>query len=104
MYFKGYVGGGEYLTKNAFAENNQQPRLTDDELANAVTLVKMSQYAAGGPSFYSLADACQDRYLDLCIAKAAASGEEVVATRQAWASAVDGPAAMAAKAGMLSKL
>lgn len=88
----------------AFAENNAQPRLTDDELANAVTLVKMSEYAAGGPSFYSLADASQDRYLDLCIAKAAASGEDVVATAQAWAGAVDKPAAMATKASFLSKL
>ena len=104
LYFKSFVGGGEYLTKNAFAEDNQQPRLTDDELANAVTLVKMSQYAAGGPSFYSLADASQDRYLDLCIAKAAATGEEVLATCQAWSDAVDGPATMAAKAGFLAKL
>lgn len=61
------------------------PRLTDDELANAVTLVKMSEYAAGGPSFYSLADASQDRYLDLCIAQAAASGEDVVAVAQVCA-------------------
>eukprot|EP01043_Picozoa_sp_COSAG02_P057573 COSAG02_NODE_7013_length_3227_cov_16.960038_1_plen_358_part_00 len=104
LYFKSFVGGGEYLTKNAFAEDDLQPRLTDDELANAVTLVKMSQYAAGGPSFYSLADASQDRYLDLCIAKAAASGEEVLATCQVWSDAVDGPAAMAAKAGFLAKL
>ena len=129
IYHKGYLGGGEYLETNSLASGAAQPRLTDDvrnlpalvlrrspptfpterlglaqELANAVTLAKMSEYASGGPSFYSLADAAQDRYLDLMIAEAEASGEEVLAKPQVWADAVDGPEPMSAKATMLSKL
>ena len=38
------------------------------------------------------------------IAEAEASGEEVLATPQVWADAVDGPGPMSAKATMLSKL
>jgi hypothetical protein len=60
--------------------------------------------ATGGESFYSLADASQDKYLDILITQAAASGEMVRGTPQVWAADMDGPAAMAAKATLLSKL
>ena len=42
----------------------------------------MAEYARGGPEFYSVAQASQDRYLDILIAEAAESGETLVATPQ----------------------
>ncbi len=79
-YHKGYLAGSEWVYRNPFAP----ARLTDDEIAIATSLAKMGAYAAGGPSFYSLADAAQDRYLDLMIEKAAKTGEKVETARQPW--------------------
>ena len=65
--------------------------LTDDEIANAVLLSKMSTYARGGKPFYSVAEASQDRYLDLLIAEAAETGQTVTATQMPWADHVRRP-------------
>lgn len=80
-YLKGILAGEEWVYRNPFSPG----RLTDDEIAVATCLEKMAAYAAGGPSFYSLAEASQDHYLSLLIDQAVQSGEAVVATRQPWA-------------------
>ena len=53
-------------------------RLTDDEIAIATSLVKMGEYAAGGPSFYSLAEASQDHYLSMLMERSIAEGRTIV--------------------------
>jgi hypothetical protein len=60
-------------------------RLFDDEIAIADCLLRMSAYVAGGPAFYSLAEASQDHYLSLLIHEAVTTGKPVRSTRQAWA-------------------
>jgi hypothetical protein len=95
-FHRGYLGGSEWLFLNSFApprgHESLEARLTDDELANARTLEKMAAYVRGtGPEFYSVADASQDRYLDLLIAEAAESGETLVAVPQVWAGHVSTP-------------
>ncbi len=83
-YHKGYLAGEEWVYRNPFAP----ARLSDDEIAIATSLQKMAEYAAGGPAFYSLAEASQDRYLDLLIQQAAQTGELVRAEPQPWTDAV----------------
>jgi predicted dehydrogenase len=80
-YHKGILAGVEWVYRNPFAPG----RLTDDEIAIATCLDKMTAYAAGGPSFCSLADAAQDHYLGLMIDQAVKTGEKVIADRQPWA-------------------
>jgi hypothetical protein len=105
VYHKGIIGGTEYLSRNALSLGTAMPRLTDDELANAVTLAKMAEYVKTGEDFYSLAEASQDRYLDLLIAEAAKTGGVMEATPQVWAAAMgDGEAERSRKSAMLSKL
>jgi hypothetical protein len=60
--------------------------LSDDEIAIATCLEKMAQHAAGGPYFYSLAEAAQDHYLSLLMNESAKSGEAVRAEKQPWAA------------------
>jgi len=61
-------------------------RLYDDEIAIASCLVKMADYASGGPSFYSLAEASQDHYLGMLIERAVATGETIESETQPWAN------------------
>ncbi len=42
------------------------------------------RYVAGGPSFYSLAEAMHDRYLDILMEEAEKSRESVRAEHQRW--------------------
>jgi hypothetical protein len=81
-YHKGIMVGDEWLYQNPFAP----ARLSDEEIAVATCLAKMAEYAQGGPSFYGLAEAAQDHYLGLMVAKAVSSSETVRTTFQAWAT------------------
>lgn len=80
-YLKGILAGEGWAYENPFAPG----RLTDDEIAVATCLKRMEAYTAGGPEFYSLPEACQDRYLDLMIAKAIETGERIATQTQPWA-------------------
>ena len=42
------IGEGEYISRNSLGLGTAMPRLTDDELANALTLDRMASYAKGG--------------------------------------------------------
>jgi len=80
-FHKGITAGEEWLYRNPFVP----ARLADDELAVADCLARMAEYADGGDSFYSVAEAAQDHYLGMLINQAAESGERVRAVRQPWA-------------------
>jgi hypothetical protein len=80
-HHKGYTVGEDWMYRNPLAPGE----LTDDEIAVGDCLLKMAEYADGGPDFYSLAEACQDRYLDIKMKEAEESGVEVRTTRQVWA-------------------
>jgi predicted dehydrogenase len=69
-YLAGITAGAEWLYRNPFAP----ARLTDDEIAVATCLAGMPAAVAGGPDVCSLADAVQDRYLDILVAQAAETG------------------------------
>ena len=58
--------------------------LTDDEIAVGDCMIRMADYARGGAGFYSLAEACQDRYLDIKMKEAETSGKEVRTKQQPW--------------------
>ena len=73
--------GREWVYQNPFAP----ARLSDDEIAVATCLQKMSEYVNGGPSFYSLAEASQDHYLNLLMDQAATTGQPITSTNQVWA-------------------
>ncbi|WP_248927464.1 Gfo/Idh/MocA family protein [Paenibacillus hamazuiensis] len=79
-YHKGILAGSEWVYRNPLAP----ARLSDDEIAVATCLIRMAEYARGGPSFYGLAEACQDHYVSLLIGQAAESGETLTSTQQAW--------------------
>ncbi|MDX1931602.1 MAG: Gfo/Idh/MocA family oxidoreductase [Capsulimonadales bacterium] len=80
-HHRGYTLGAEYVYRNPFAPG----RLADDEIAIAAALAGTAAYAQGGPDFYSLADAAQDRYLDIRMEEAARTGAPVTTDTQAWA-------------------
>ncbi|MFE5317833.1 Gfo/Idh/MocA family protein [Paenibacillus sp. NPDC056579] len=80
-YLQGYMAGERWVYSNPFVP----ARLYDDEIAIATCLLKMAEYASGGPSFYSLAEASQDHYLGLLIEQAIRTGEPVKSQRQPWA-------------------
>ena len=44
----------------------------------------MQTYVESGAEFYSVAEACHDRYLDLLIGQAVDTGKTVVAEPQPW--------------------
>lgn len=79
-YLEGITAGAEWLYRNPFAP----ARLTDDEIAVATCLAGMPAAIAGGPDVCSLADAVQDRYLDLLVAEAVATGRPAHAQRHVW--------------------
>lgn len=84
QYLEGYLAGETWLYRNPHAPG----RLSDDEIAIATCLAKMADYAAGGPSFYSVAEAAQDHYLGMLIDQATASGEVITAEPRGWAEQV----------------
>lgn len=82
QYLEGYLAGETWLYRNPHLPG----RLSDDEIAIATCLAKMADYADGGPSFYSVAEAAQDHYLGMLIDRAASSGEVVSAEPRGWAA------------------
>ncbi|WP_127532914.1 Gfo/Idh/MocA family protein [Paenibacillus kobensis] len=80
-FLKGFMAGETWVYDNPF----QPARLYDDEIAIAACLVKMAEYTAGGPSFYSVADASQDHYIGMLMEQAVKTGETVKSVRQVWA-------------------
>jgi hypothetical protein len=78
---KGIQVGDEWVYRNPVAP----APLFDDEIAIADCLLRMGEYAWGGADFYPLAEACQDRYLDIAIHESAREGRTVVTESQAWA-------------------
>jgi predicted dehydrogenase len=79
-FLQGIMAGEQWVYQNPFAT----ARLNDDEIAIAVSLARMAEYAAGGPSSYGLREASQDHYLALMIQQAIASGETVTTEVQPW--------------------
>jgi predicted dehydrogenase len=80
-FLKGYTIGEEWIYRNPLAPG----ALADDDIAVGHCLLKMAKYIEGGPEFYSLAEACQDRYLDIVMEQAQESAEPVQTTTQVWA-------------------
>ena len=80
-FVRGLIAGDEWVYRNPFMPG----RLSDDELAIAECLARMSAHVDGGPEFYSLAEATQDHYLQLLMQQAVTTGEVVTSTRQPWA-------------------
>lgn len=78
---KGIIADSEWHYINPFLNN----RLTDDEIAVASCIVKMSEYVKGGASFYSAADASQDMYFAELIEKAVSTGMTIKSETQPWA-------------------
>jgi len=79
-HLKGITAAGRWCYVNPTAP----ARLSDDEIAIASLLLEMGAYVDGGPEPYPLAQACQDRYLDLLIARAVETGESVESWPQPW--------------------
>lgn len=77
---KGVTLGDEWVYVNPFFPVS----MSDDEVGIAHCLQRMAEYVDGGPSFYSLAEAAQDRYLGMMIDKAAETGEPIIAEPQVW--------------------
>ena len=80
-HLQGIQAGEEWIYRNPVAP----ARLFDDEIAMADCLLRMAAYAAGGESFYSLAEACQDRYLDLAMQESLRENKPITTTTQSWA-------------------
>jgi len=80
FYLKGIIAGERWWYTNPTTPG----RLSDDEIAIATSLIKMAEYVAGGPEVYPLAQACQDRYLDMMIEQAATTGQVVETEAQGW--------------------
>ncbi|WP_460533599.1 Gfo/Idh/MocA family oxidoreductase [Humibacter ginsengiterrae] len=82
---------GKFLRSYAFEggilyDNRYRPaRLADDELSIAALLDGMAAYAGGGAPVYSVAEACQDQYLQLEIRRAIEAGSPLATATQPWA-------------------
>lgn len=81
VHLKGIQFEDKWVYRNPLAP----ARLFDDEIAVGSCLVAMAEYLRGGPEFYSLAEACQDRYLDMLIRESAEAGKPVSSRTQSWA-------------------
>jgi predicted dehydrogenase len=80
-YLKGIQAGEQWVYHNPLAP----ARLNDEEIAIGDCLLRMAHYVDSGESFYPLAEACQDTFLDLQAQQAVRSGEVVDTTAQPWA-------------------
>lgn len=77
---RGITLGERWVYRNPF----EGSRLSDDEIAVATCLKKMSAYVQGGPDIYSLAEAAQDAYLAHCVEQAVIDGRVVATSQQPW--------------------
>jgi len=80
-YLQGILAGDQWVYRNPCGP----ARLYDDEIAIADCMIKMADYAAGGPGFYGLSEASQDHYLYMLMEEAIGTGEPVCSTKQPWA-------------------
>jgi len=80
-YLKGILAGNDWAYKNPFIPG----RITDDEIAIASCLKKMSSFVEGGKRFYSFAEAAQDHYLSLLIKESIDKNRTVESRQQPWA-------------------
>lgn len=80
-YLRGIQAGESWVYRNPVAP----ARLFDDEIAIADCLLKMAEHVATGQDFYPLAEACQDRYLDLAVEEAVREKRTVRTETQSWA-------------------
>ncbi|MGC8513258.1 MAG: hypothetical protein ACP5P1_09545 [Acidimicrobiales bacterium] len=87
LYLRQLTLGDQLLFENPFVP----ARLSDEEIALAEAMDRMSAFVRTGTPFYGLADACQDCYIALLIDEAVQSGQQVRSTRQPWADHVAHP-------------
>jgi hypothetical protein len=80
MHLKGVMLGEDWLFKNPTAP----ARLSDEEIAQARTIMGMKDFIVTGRDFYPLAEASQDAYLALCLKEAAVTGKPVLTVSQPW--------------------
>lgn len=80
-FLKGIQVGTDWIYQNPLAP----AAFADDEIAVGDCLLRMADYADGGEPFYSLAEACQDRYLDILIWQSVESNQPVQSETQPWA-------------------
>ncbi len=77
---KGILFEGKWVYKNPFINTP----FSDDEIALATLLLKMSQFCDGGPVVYSLEEAAQDFYLTLLIENAIKEQQDCKIEKQLW--------------------
>lgn len=80
-HLRGIQAGESWIYRNPLVP----ARLNDEEIAIGACLLRMADYADGGDCFYTLAEACQDRYLDMMIWNAVESGRPITTVKQVWA-------------------
>ena len=81
-YFKGIQLGSEWVYHNPLAP----AALDDEDIAIGQCMLKMADYVGGADPFYSLAEACQDNYLDLMMAQSLKQGIPISTSKQMWAT------------------
>jgi len=81
-HLKGIQLGAEWVYHNPLAPAS----LNDEDIAIGHCMLKMAEYVGGAEPFYSLAEACQDTYLDLMMAQALETGQPVSTCQQMWAT------------------
>ena len=79
-YLKGIQAGEGWVYHNPLAPGE----LSDDEIAVGTCLLRMAESVAGGAPCYPLAEACQDRYLDILLGEAVATGQPITSQTQPW--------------------
>lgn len=79
-HLKGIQAGEQWAYRNPLAP----AALPDEEIAIGTCLLKMADYVAGKGDCYSLAEASQDRYLDLLMQQSLETGQPVASQPQPW--------------------
>jgi hypothetical protein len=70
--------------KTVFSKRPGLGPLTDEEVAVAECLVRMADYARGGPEFYSVHRGCCDRYVEMAITRSLEAQQTVVCRPTDW--------------------